>query len=202
MFWLAAATVIVWTISLGLVVGTVRGPGLVRRMKRLAAAVVWAALGALLGGLLLLVHAFHAFTGETLVAHVTIQPLAPDEAELTYRSASGGLEQTLRIRGDQWAISGGMIKWHPWLTAAGLRSYHKPMRINGQFASLQRQRAQAPTVYALEPGTDFIWECAYRLSRYLPVIDAVYGSSAYAYTNPRDTYDVYVTPSGYVIKRR
>ncbi len=202
MFWLAAATVIVWTISLGLVVGTVRGPGLVRRMKRLAAAVVWAALGALLGGLLMLMHAFHAFTGETLVAHVIIQPLASDEAELTYRPASGGLEQTLRIRGDQWAISGGMIKWHPWLTAAGLRSYHKPMRISGQFTSLQRQRAQAPTVYALEPGTDFIWECAYRLSRYLPVIDAVYGSSAYAYTNPRDTYDVYVSPSGYVIKRR
>lgn len=202
MFWLAAATVIVWAVSLGLVVGAVRGPGLVRRMKRLVAAVVWAALGALLSGLLLLVHAFHAFTAEAPVARVSIQLLAPDEAELTYRPVSGGLERRLRIRGDQWAISGGIIKWHPWLTAAGLPSYHKPMRISGQFASLQRQRAQAPTVYALEPDTDFIWECAYRLSRYVPVIDAVYGSSAYAYANPREAYDVYVSPSGYVIKTR
>ena len=202
MVWLAAASIMVWLISFGFIVGAVRGPGIVRRMKRLFAAAVWSMFGVLLGGLLILMHAFHAFTGETLVAQVTIQSLAPGETALTYRPAPGGPPQTVRIRGDQWAVSGGIIKWHPWLTVAGLTSYHKPMRISGQFSSLERQRTQPPTVYALEPGTDAVWECAYRLSRYLPVIDAVYGSSAYAYINPGDTYDVYVTPSGYVINRR
>jgi len=202
MVWWAVATVVVWMISLGLLAGAVRGPGVVRRIRRLIAAAVWAALGMLLGGLLILVHAFHAFTGDTLIAQVTVQPLASGEVALTYRPVLGGPPQTVRIRGDQWTVSGGIIKWHPWLTAAGLTSYHKPMRISGQFSSLERQRTQPPAVYALEPGTDAVWECAYRLSRYLPVIDAVYGSSAYAYINPRDTYDVYVTPSGYVIKRR
>lgn len=200
MLWLAAATVIIWVISLGLLAGAVRGPGIIRRIRRLLAAAVWAMAGALLGGLLMLLHAFHAFTGETLVAQVTIRQLAPDEAQLLYRPASGHPAQTVRIRGDQWALSGGIIKWHPWLTAVGLRSYHHPMRISGQFSSLARQRAQAPTVYALEPGTDLVWEWASRLSQYLPVIDAVYGSSAYAYADSRKTYDVYVTPSGYMIK--
>ncbi|MBI3321223.1 MAG: hypothetical protein HYZ91_03020 [Candidatus Omnitrophica bacterium] len=109
--------------------------------------------------------------------------------------------QRILLRGDQWVVSGGIIKWHPWLTMLGLKSYHKPMRISGQFSSLERQRLQAPAIYALEPGVDRLWEGLYWVAPSLPFIEAVYGSSAYVSVDPGITQEIYVTPSGYLIKR-
>ena len=152
----------------------------------------------------MLVHAFGSFAGETLVARVTTQRLSTGEFLFTYSplEVDAGTANTFRLRGDQWTISGGVVKWHPWLTALGLRSYHKPLRISGQFSRLDQQRAQPPTVYALTPGTDWFWEALYWADRYLPFVEAVYGSSAFVYVEPQTVQEVYVTPSGYLIKRK
>lgn len=201
--WMAGvATVTAWIVTLSLLAGVLRGPGLARRLRRIPLALVCGVMALLLSGLLAISHALQAFSDETLVAQVAVRRLGPDHAEVTYHPAQGGAPRTFRLQGDQWAVSGGMIKWHPWLTAMGLKSYHKPMRISGQFSSLQRQRAAPPTVFALEPGTDLMWDLVYRLSPVLPFIEAVYGSSAYAYLEPEHLHAVYVTPSGYLIKRQ
>jgi hypothetical protein len=147
-------------------------------------------------------HALQALGDETLVAEVVVRRLGPEQAEVTYRPAQGGAPRTFRLQGDHWAVSGGIIKWHPLLTAMGLKSDHKPLRISGQFSSLQRQRSTLPTVFPLEPGTDLVWEVVYRLSSALPFIEAVYGSSAYTYLEPDRIQAIYVTPSGYLIKRQ
>ena len=203
MKFLVVATLILWLISVWCAMGAVRGPGLVRRLRRLLAAGVFACLGVILGALLTLVHAFHAFSGETLIARVMTRRLSPEKFELTYVPAAAGAASPMRVelRGDQWSISGGVVKWHPWLTALGLSSYHKPMRLSGQFSDLERQRANLPRVYALEPSVDRVWESLYWLDPYLPFVEAVYGSSAYVYVEPNAVQEVYVTPSGYLIKR-
>ena len=180
-----------------------------------------AAVGTVLAVLLIVAHAVQAFSGETLVARVAIRRLSPAEFELTYlpvgappfaapsdlqrrkaaddlRAASG---QTVRLRGDQWEVSGGIVKWHPWLTALGLRSYHQPTRLSGRFARAAEQRAALPTVVPLEPEVDWFWNGLYRLNPYLPFVEAVYGSSAYVSAEPGVGYELYVTPSGYLIKR-
>jgi len=194
--------VVVWVLVLCEVVGAVRRPRPVRTLKRLLAAAVFAALGTLLASLLILRALFHAFVGETLVARVTTSRLSPTAFELRYAPVGpAALTRTVRLEGNQWAISGGIVKWHPWLTALGVKSYHKPMRLGGQFSSLSQQRARPPTVYPLEPEADRFWEALYWADPYLPFIEAVYGSSAYAYVEPGVVQEVYVTPSGYLIKR-
>jgi len=200
---LAVATLIVWLLCLGAAVGVVRSRGLLVRVRRLVAAVAWAAVGIVLATLFLVLHAFHAFAGETLIGWVTTRRLAPEAFELIYVPAAGGdaAARTFQLHGDQWAISGGVVKWHPWLTALGLRSYHKPNRISGQFSSLERQRARPPTVEALEPDTDWFWELLYWADPSLPFVEAAYGSTAYVYVEPQWVQEVYVTPSGYLIKR-
>ena len=167
------------------------------------AAAICGGMGALLGALVILLQAFQAFSGETLVAHVTTRRLSPVAFELTYLPAGGQGEaiERIRLEGDQWVVSGGILKWHPWLTVLGLQSYHKPMRLSGQFSDLKRQRAQAPMVYPLRPERDWLWERLYWASAHLPFIEAVYGSSAYAYVEPSTIQEIYVTVSGYLIKR-
>ena len=197
---LTIATVIGWIVTCLSLVGVVRGPGVVRRMRRLLGVAIWASLSILLSALLLVLHAFHVFSDETFVARVTTQRQSPEEFELTYAPAEGS-SMTVRLRGDQWSISGGIVKWHPWLTALGLKSYYKPMRLSGQFSNLEQQRAHLPTVYPLDPVVDRVWEGLYWADPYLPFIEAVYGSAAYVYVEPGITQDIAVTPSGYIIKR-
>ena len=54
----------------------------------------------------------------------------------------------------------------------------------------------------LEPGVDRVWEWLYRAEPSVPFIDAVYGSAAYVYVESGTIQEIYVTPSGYVIKRQ
>ena len=199
---MALATAAVWLISLGLVVDALRRPGPVRTLRRLLAAAAYGCAGVLLGSILILLAFFHAFSGETLIARVTTRRLSPAEFELTYVSAGAeSPPRSFRLQGDQWALSGGIVKWHPWLTALGLRSYQKPMRLSGQFSNIEQQRAHLPTVYPLEPAIDRFWEALYWADPWLPFVEAVYGSSASVYMEPGAVQEVYVTPSGYLIKR-
>ncbi len=205
MRWLILATAVCWALALVAVIPAVRSRGAIRRIRRLAAGLALGALGALGASGLLIAHLFHAFAGATPVAQVTTRWLGPDEFELTYTpqpavGGSGPLQ--VRLRGDQWAISGGVVKWHPWLTALGVPSYHRPMRISGQFSRLATQREHPPTVFPLaaEEG-DWVWEALYRLDPFLPFVEAVYGSSAFIYVEPHAVQEISVTVSGYLIKR-
>lgn len=205
MVWLVGITGVVWLVACATIIGAVRSRGWLAKGRGLLAASAWLCLGLLLGGLLMVVRAFQAFSGETLVARVATMQLSPERFELRYTplEQTAASHETLRLnlRGDQWAISGGIVKWQPWLTALGLPSYHRPARLSGQFSRIEQQRAQPPTVYPITPALDWFWEGLYRMDPYLPFVEAVYGSSAYVYVEPDIVQEIYVTPSGYIIKR-
>lgn len=203
MRWLLIAAVASWALGLWSLFQALRHPGPLRTPHRLLSAAGWAALGLLLGSAFMLLHFFLAFAGETLVARVTVTRLSPPEFELTYAPATAEDEtRQIHLEGDQWSVSGGIIKWHPVLTALGMKSYHKPMRLSGQFSSADQQRSHLPTVYSLEePGVDKFWEAFYWVDEHLSFVEAVYGSSAYVYVQPGVAQEIYVTPSGYLIKR-
>ena len=200
-----AVTLLIWLIGLGCWVQVFRARGLLRTFRHLMAASAVTVIGILLSALLVILHAFQVFSGETLVARVTSRWISPMRCELTYVPAGTGggsaLERRALLEGDQWSVSGGIVTWHPWLTFMGLDSYHHPMRLSGQFSDIAQQRTHLPTVEPLSPELDRFWEALYWADRYLPFVEAVYGSAAYAYVEPGVVQEVYVTPSGYLIKR-
>ncbi|MBI3321224.1 MAG: hypothetical protein HYZ91_03025 [Candidatus Omnitrophica bacterium] len=79
----AAATVLAWLLSLWLGLGAFRARGCWRQLQRLLRALLFAGLGMLLAALLLILHAFRAFSSERLVARVTTRRLASSEFELS-----------------------------------------------------------------------------------------------------------------------
>ena len=198
------AVAVIWLLALLCTLSVfARGNWLVR-LRRLFVAAVLVVLGTLCATLLVVGRAFGSFAGETLVATVTTQRTAPNEFLLTYRPAQPPGEagaRTVSLRGDQWMISGGIVKWHPWLTALGLPSYQKPLRLAGQSSRQPSTGSASSAVVVLEPGVDRVWEWFYRADPYLPFVEAVYGSAAYVYVEPDRIQEVYVTPSGYLIKR-
>jgi hypothetical protein len=203
MRWLAVVTIVVWVLALWSAIGVLKGPGIFGRVRRLISAVFYVSFGAVLLAVLIFLRAFLAFSGQTRVAEVSTRRISPVEFELTYTPAGAAHGRTVTLRGDQWTVSGGIVKWHQWLTAAGWPSYHKPMRVSGQFSDIADQRREPSTAEPIaEPGVDRFWEAAYWADPYLPFVEAVYGSSAYAYVEPGTIQEIYVTPSGYLIKNR
>lgn len=200
---LLIATCLAWLLGFWCWIGLIRSRGLVSTLRHLIAAVIVTLFSLLLSTVLATLHLFHAFAGETLVAQVTARRIAPLEFELTYTPADSRWSAPIqaRLEGDQWAVSGGIVKWHPWLTMLGLKSYHKPLRLTGQFSDAAQQRTHLPTLEVLAPEGDRFWEALYRAGPYLPFVEAVYGSAAYVYAEPGVVQEVYVTPSGYLIKR-
>ena len=200
---LLVATGLAWLVAVWCLMGVLRSLGLMRRLRHLVAALIVTLISLLLSTVVGVRHFFHVFAGETLVARVTASRFSPLEFDLTYTPAGSGDSApiTTRLEGDQWVVSGGIVKWHPWLMMLGLTSYHKPLRLTGQFSDAAEQRAHLPTLTLLEPEGDRFWEALYWADPYLPFVEAVYGSAAYAYVEPGAVQEVYVTPSGYLIKR-
>ena len=192
-FWLA----FFWGLA-----GLLRGPGIGRRLRGLVSVFIRLILALALSFILILFHFFKVFSNETLVARVTVKQLAAQRFLVTYAPVDESPSVNAELAGDQWSVSGGIVKWHPLLRVLGLNNYHRPMRLSGQFAELTKQRTHFPSVVALQPElVDRFWEAFYWMDPYLPIVDAVYGSSAYAYMEPAATQEVYVSNSGYLIKR-
>lgn len=177
---------------------------LVKKLKRLIVALLFVCLGFVASSMSFVAHTFKAFTSEKLIARVNVEKTGLNQYQLTYTptESSDDPPQIVDLRGDQWIITGGIIKWHPFLQFLGMSSYHMPMRIGGQYSDIHRQRTELPTVHALYPGVDKFWEMLYKADPYLFFVDAAYGSSAFVYFESDKTAEIYVNETGYFIKRK
>ena len=201
--WVGWIGIFLLTIGLLAVLSAVKRRGPLAQVRGALAGLLLTAVGALALGLRLALRGFEAFSRETLVAEAVCTRVSSAEFELHYSAAIDGAllpAETFRLLGDQWALSGGIVLWHPWLTIAGAPSYHKPTRLGGRFASAEQERAQPPSVVELNGGDDPLWAWFYRLDPWLPFVDAAYGSAAFVPVDPSRRFQVFVSRTGYVIK--
>ncbi len=178
-------------------------PGPLKRFQRLVVGLIFSLLATLALGLATVLRSFEAFAGSRPVARVQCRWVGEKTFELQWTALRDGelVEPlTIQLKGNQWSVSGGIVKWHPWLTALGLPSYHKVTRLSGRYALIEEETAAPPTAVELNGGVDRWWEWLYRVDPYLPFIEAAYGSAAFLYVNPVLEYQVDVTPSGYLIR--
>ncbi len=162
----------------------------------LACLAIWAGL-----------RSFHVFLAEDLVAVVRCEP-APDGVpyrfliEVTQREGPApGRREKFPMSGDQWSIGGDLLKWDPWLTALGVKSLHKLTRLESRYLAADRERSGPRCAYDLNGGSSPVWRFLHRFGAYLPWVDAVYGSATYTDAVPGGRWGVYVTHSGYLVRR-
>ena len=154
------------------------------------------------GALALALRTYAVFTREEPVATVECTPLhgMPPHFQLHYTPAGHSAPQTFELVGDQWMVSGEILKWHPWLNLVGFRTVHKPTRVSGRFANVALERALQPTAFDLNGGAGWCWSWLHRHDHWLPLVEAVYGNSVYTFANAHRTFTIYITPSGYLVK--
>src|SRR5260370_1059973 len=90
-------------------------------------------------------------------------------AVLTYPS---GERASFALRGDEWQVDARVLKWHAFANVVGFDPAYRLERISGRYTRVEDDRAEARTVYALNPPQRIDpWDLAHRYRSWLPWLD-------------------------------
>ncbi|MHB8665896.1 MAG: hypothetical protein ACYC7B_00050 [Burkholderiales bacterium] len=119
-------------------------------------------------------------------------------ATLTYPS---NVTQSFELRGDEWQIDARVLKWRGLANIAGFDTVYRLERIAGRYRDIDSERSAPRTVYALsEPARIDVWELARRYRKFVPWVDALFGSAAFLPMADGALYQVSVSQSGLVAR--
>jgi hypothetical protein len=119
-------------------------------------------------------------------------------AVLTYPS---GERANFLLRGDEWQVDARVLKWHAFANLIGFDTAYRLERLGGRYSTVEDERAQARTVYALNPPQRIDpWDLARRYHSWVPWVDAVYGSATFLPLADGALYEIKVSQSGLVAR--
>jgi hypothetical protein len=119
-------------------------------------------------------------------------------AALTYPS---GERANFSLRGDEWQVDARVLKWHAFANLIGFDTAYRLERLGGRYSTVEDERAQARTVYALNPPQRIDpWDLARRYHSWIPWVDAVYGSATFLPMADGALYEIKVSQSGLVAR--
>jgi TM2 domain-containing membrane protein YozV len=160
----------------------------------------------LLGGLLFLsiatnLYSYDRLTYEQDIAELTFAQLGEQQfrVEITYTNQDK-IENFL-VNGDEWQMDARVIKWHGWAQLAGLNAQYRLERISGRYSDINDERQKPRSVYSLaqEESIDY-WKLIQNYKKWLPWIDAHYGSATYLPMADKATYTVSLTQTGLIAR--
>jgi hypothetical protein len=153
------------------------------------------AIAALVVAIFINLHTYDRLTHELPAAEVRLQEIGPQHfwADVMIKNNT----RTLDVRGDEWQIDARVLKWHGAAVLIGFDTLYRLDRLSGRYRDLSKEKTGPRTVYSLseEPGLD-LWMIAKRYARWIPWVDAVYGSATYMPMADGARYVVSVSSSG------
>jgi len=181
--------------------------------QRLLRARVFSAAGSALAGTLMLaaaavffilssnLHTYARLTYEAPVAEIVFEARGPQRYRATLAQVPSGEMQTFMLAGDEWQLDARVLKWRGWATLLGLDARYRLERIGGRYRDIEQERRGERTVYALSENTGLdLWHLSGEFPRWLPFVDAMYGSATYLPMADAARYEISITPSGLIAR--
>ncbi|HET6631388.1 MAG TPA: hypothetical protein VFG73_01610 [Rhodanobacteraceae bacterium] len=214
MDWTAAllwpATVLLVAAALFALLALLSGIGTVRHWRRRRrGAACWRGAWLLVFALVALVLAaggvalrgYHALTGETAVAQLHAQALAPQRWQLTLQ-VPGGERRRVLLAGDAFRIEARVVKWRLPALLAGAPPVYRLDRLSGRYDDVgQALEAQRTVVALAAPHALDLWTLERRFPQWLPAVDAAWGSGAYMPLVDNGNYRVTLAAAGGLVAR-
>jgi len=146
-------------------------------------------------------HTYARLTHEEPVAQLAFAALGPQRFSATLVHAPTGDVQTFDLNGDEWQLDARVLKWRGVANLLGLDARYRLERLGGRYREIEQERAEPRTVYALGAGPPLdLWLLARAYPRWLPFVDAVYGSATYLPMADGARYQVTISQSGLVAR--
>jgi hypothetical protein len=146
-------------------------------------------------------HTYARLTHEKPVAEIVFEARGPQRYRATLAQVPSGEMQMFVLAGDEWQLDARVLKWKGWANLLGLDAQYRLERVSGRYRDIEQERNAERTVYALSenPGLD-VWTLSVDYPRWLPFVDAVYGSATYLPMAEGARYEVSITQSGLVAR--
>jgi hypothetical protein len=178
----------------------------VRRRRRLAAVRSAVAgcgclgLGALLTALALNLYTYARLTYEQPVAAISFERQG-ERRYLARLERPQAPPQSYLLVGDEWQLDARVLKWRPPANLLGLDARYRLERLSGRYVEVENESTRLRTVHGLatERGLN-VWNLAQRYRRWLPLVDARYGSAAYLPMADGARFSVSLTQSGLIAR--
>lgn len=146
-------------------------------------------------------HTYARLTHEQPVAEIVFEARGPQRYRATLTQMPSGEMQVFVLAGDEWQLDARVLKWRSWANLLGLDAQYRLERVSGRYRDIGQERHDERTVYALSenPGLD-LWNLTTQYPRWLPFVDAVYGSATYQPMAEGARYEVTITQSGLIAR--
>jgi hypothetical protein len=164
-------------------------------------------IGAL--GLLVALQGYRAFTKKTQVAELQCVELAPQKLRVFYVPIDGdggrGATETYDVDGDEWTVSGDVLRFRPFAVALGLQTVYQVTRVEGRWLRAEDANAHKGTAFDRAGGTSASWLALYRDGARGPfgwMVAGAHGQAVSQLPDRRSVFDLYVTPNGFIVDKR
>jgi len=160
----------------------------------------------LLVGLLILsittnLYSYDRLTYEQEIAKLTFSQLGEQKFRIEVTHINHGKTDAFMLNGDEWQIDARVIKWHGWAQLLGLNAQYRLERISGRYSDIEEEQIKPRTVYTMNSGNEVdYWKLINNYKKWLPWIDAQYGSATYLPMIDKTTYAVSLTQSGLIAR--
>ena len=182
-----------------------RRPGVLTSVGEILVGLLLLAIACTCISLLGMLASYRAFQEKTLAAIVTAEPVAPQTMRLRYTpvvDGKPGETDEYILRGDEWRIEGHILLWSGWTRMLGLRTCYRITRIDGRFRSVDEEREKRKTVIDLGGEDSRVWRFLRAHGEKLPGVEAVYGSGGRQDPRKDTTFEFYVLPGSFIVKRK
>lgn len=136
---------------------------------------------------------------QAAVVHITRTGSQRFQAEIT---RPDGRDTVFAIAGDELYMDARVLKWKPIVNLLGLHTSYRLDRVAGRYLSVQDEKTKERTMYSLE-GEMLPWDLFFLRTRcafLAPLLDAQYGSAAFAPVGGVSSVRIMVTTSGLIAR--
>ena len=143
------------------------------------------------------VYSYKQMQQEQVVATISIEQIEAQHFDLRVVDKEGK-EALYTLRGDQWQLDARIIKWKGYATTLGLKPAYRIERLSGRYFDIEQETTAKRTAYAINQsyyGLD-VWALFNKNPKWVPVMDAVYGSSTYLPMKDKALFEVSISHTG------
>ncbi len=144
---------------------------------------------------------YRRLASEALVATLDTRQLAPQRYAIDIELPDGS-RKAAEIGGDEWQLDAHVIKWDIRAVVLGAPPLYQLDRLSGRYRDAAQEASAPKSVVALSHPTELdLWQIKQRFPRWLPWVDADYGSGAYLPLVDGGRFQVTLAAAGGLVAR-
>jgi ABC-type lipoprotein release transport system permease subunit len=145
---------------------------------------------------------YRALLREEVVASVSTHKIAEQQFEARVRFPDGR-DTVFILKGDEFYVDARILKWKPIANVLGLHTDYELDRISGRYQDLEAEQSNPRTVFALSAAKPLdLFDLRRRHPLLGWLVDAEYGSGTFIASDDQAMFDVLVSTSGLLVRKR